>query len=371
MDNKRTLQTIFIYALFALFFVLLIRMFYPFFTVILWTALLYIIIYPLYKKCHNKLNPEKKTYQFKRRLLAGGFSVGTMLIIIAIFGLLVFMLTKQLVSFLVDAEQFLVNNPNFFKESTFFTKLSEFTEKFGFSFIDFDISTITGKLLSLLRESSSKIISFGTNLVSSIGSFVISVFFVIFALYFCFLDGKYLVSLIGKAIPIKKTQMTSLLTKFTEITKNLLSGYVLVALYQGFASFVLMTIFGVKGALLFSVVLMFATFVPIFGAALIWFPVGIVICFTSSFVKGIIFMILAGICISLLDNFLRPLFLKDRIQVHPLIIFFAILGGLSLFGLNGLLLGPIIVIMFFTILDMLVSKEGESKNPITSYEDED
>ena len=242
MDNKRTLQTIFIYALFALFFVLLIRMFYPFFTVILWTALLYIIIYPLYKKCHNKLNPEKKAYQFKRRLLAGGFSVGTMLIIIAIFGLLVFMLTKQLVSFLVDAEQFLVNNPNFFKESTFFTKLSEFTEKFGFSFIDFDISTITGKLLSILRESSSKIISFGTNLVSSIGSFVISVFFVIFALYFCFLDGKYLVSLISKAIPIKKAQMTSLLTKFTEITKNLLSGYVLVALYQGFASFVLMTI---------------------------------------------------------------------------------------------------------------------------------
>ena len=114
MDNKRTLQTIFIYALFGLFFVLLIRMFYPFFTVILWTALLYITIYPLYKKCHNKLNPEKKTYQFKRRLLAGGFSVGTMLIIISFFGLLIFMLSKQLVSFLVDAEKFLVDNPNFF-----------------------------------------------------------------------------------------------------------------------------------------------------------------------------------------------------------------------------------------------------------------
>ena len=369
MDNKRTLQTIFIYALFALFFVLLIRMFYPFFTVILWTALLYIIIYPLYKKFHNKLNPEKKGYQLKRRFLAGGFSLGTMIIIIAFFGLLVFMLTKQLVSFLVDAEQFIVNNPNFFKESSFFTNLSDFTEKFGFSFIDFDISTLTEKLLSLLRESSSKIISFGTNLVSGIGSFIVSVFFVIFALYFCFLDGNYLLSLIGKAIPIKKTQMNSLLTKFTEITKNLLSGYVLVALYQGFASFVLMTIFGVKGALLFSVVLMFATFVPIFGAALIWLPVGIVICFTSSFVKGIIFMILAGICISLLDNFLRPLFLKDRIQVHPLIIFFAILGGLSLFGLNGLLLGPIIVIMFFTVLDMLISKEEETQNLITNYEE--
>lgn len=362
MDNKRTLQTIFIYALFALFFVLLIRMFYPFFTVILWTSLLYIILYPLYQKCHNKLNPEKKGYQIKRSLLAGSFSLGTMLIIVAFFGLIFTMLSKQLISFLMDAENFLIENPNFFKDSAFIEKISEITEKFGFSFLDLDISNLSNKLLSLLRDYSSKILSFGTNIVSSIGSFIISVFFVIFALYFCFLDGKYLVSLVGKAIPINPKQMTSLLTKFVDISKNLLAGYVLVALYQGFASFVIMSIFGVKGALLLSVVLMFATFVPIFGAALIWLPVGIVLCLTTSWIKGIIFMILAGICISFLDNFLRPLFLKDRIQVHPLIIFFAILGGLSLFGLNGLLLGPIIVIMFFTVLDMLVSKEEESQN---------
>jgi predicted PurR-regulated permease PerM len=369
MDNKRTLQTIFIYALFALFFVLLIRMFYPFFTVILWTALLYIIIYPLYRKCHNKLNPEKKLYEFKRRVLAGGFSLGLMVIIIAVFGLIIFMLSKQLVSFLSETEKFLESNPNFFKESELFRKLSEIAEKFGFGFVDFDITSISSKLLSLLREYSSKLISVGTNLVSGIGNFVISVFFVIFGLYFCFLDGKYLASLFGKAIPINPKQMTSLMSKFAEISKNLLSGYVLVALYQGFASFVLMTIFGVKGALLFSVVLMFCTFVPIFGAALIWFPVGLVICISGSVVKGIIFMILAAICISLLDNFIRPLFLKNRIQVHPLIIFFAILGGLSLFGLNGLLLGPMIVILFFTILDMLVSKEEETENPITSYQE--
>ena len=362
MDNKRTLQTIFIYALFGLFFILLIRMFYPFFSVILWTSLLYIIIYPLYRRCHNKLNPEKKGYHLKRNLLAGSFSILTMLIIISLFGLLVFMLSKQLVTFLVDAEHFIESNPNFFKESKFFIALSEFTENFGFSFIDFDVSDVANQLLSLLREYSSKLISLGTSLVSGIGNFLISIVFVVFALYFCFLDGKYLASLVSKAIPIKPKQMSSLMTKFVDISKNLLSGYVLVALYQGFASFVLMTIFGIKGALLFSVLLMFATFVPIFGAALIWAPVGIVLCFTASVWKGLIFMILAGICISLFDNFLRPFFLKDRIQVHPLIIFFAILGGLSLFGLNGLLLGPIIVIMFFTVLDMLVSKEEETQN---------
>lgn len=370
MDNKHTLQTIFIYALFALFFVLLIRMFYPFFTVILWTSLLYIIVYPLYKKAHSKLNPAKKGYQVKRRLLAGIFSIGIMVIIVSILGFLIFMLAKQLVTFLVDVEKFLESNPDFIRNSTFFAKLSEITEKFGFNFIDFDFSTLSEKLLSLLQEYSSKIISLGTTLVSGIGRFAISVCFVIFALYFCLMDGKYLVSLFAKAIPINPNQMKSLLAKFVEISRNLLSGYVLVALYQGFASFVLMTIFGVKGALLFSVVLMFCTFVPIFGASLIWLPVGLMICIYGSVIKGIVFMILAAICISMLDNFLRPLFLKHRIQVHPLIIFFAILGGLSLFGLNGLLLGPMIVIMFFTVLDMLVEKDDKGQKAITNFESE-
>ena len=121
----------------------------------------------------------------------------------------------------------------------------------------------------------------------------------------------------------------------------------------------IMLIFGVKGALLFSVVLMFASFVPMFGAAIVWIPIGVVIFITDSAIKGILFLLICGICVSFLDNFLRPMFLKDRIHVHPLVIFFAILGGVQVFGLNGLLLGPMIVILFFTVLDMLVNNDSK------------
>ena len=150
MDNKRTLQTIFIYALFGLFFILLIRMFYPFFSVILWTSLLYIIIYPLYRRCHNKLNPEKKGYHLKRNLLAGSFSILTMLIIISLFGLLVFMLSKQLVTFLVDAEHFIESNPNFLACSIICSGVSlpsqyvEWVCKFCLLFIAFPLWKING-----------------------------------------------------------------------------------------------------------------------------------------------------------------------------------------------------------------------------------
>ena len=59
-------------------------------------------------------------------------------------------------------------------------------------------------------------------------------------------------------------------------------------------------------------------------------------------------------------------FLKDRINVHPLVIFFSILGGLQVFGMNGLLLGPMIVILFFTVLDMLVSTTIKKEKSLES-----
>jgi predicted PurR-regulated permease PerM len=80
----------------------------------------------------------------------------------------------------------------------------------------------------------------------------------------------------------------------------------------------------------------------------------------------VLFLILSAFFISTLDNFIRPLFLKDRINLHPLIIFFSILGGVSAFKFNGLILGPVIVILFLTVLDLFLNEQeidnGEEKN---------
>jgi predicted PurR-regulated permease PerM len=90
------------------------------------------------------------------------------------------------------------------------------------------------------------------------------------------------------------------------------------------------------------------------GGGLVWLPLGLIRVLTGNVVNGVLFLIVSGLFISLLDNILRPMFLKDRIQLHPLIIFFAILGGVSVFGFNGLILGPMIVILFLTVLDMFL-----------------
>lgn len=363
MNNKNTLQTICIFGLFAFLFCLIIFMMYPFSTVILWTALLYVLLRPLYIFVVNKVTKNGKHIKIKRNLFAAIFAVGTLILIITPILIMGTTLIQQGISFLQAAENYIRQNFSDIVESDFFQKVIKKAESLGISLPISEKTELKNSVLSLIHDYSSKLFVIGTSFVSSAGSFFVSLVFIVFALYFCFIDGQYLGNLIKKAIPIEPAHMKVLTTKFSDITKNLFAGYILVALYQGIAAFIIMLCFKVPGALLLSVILMFTTFIPILGAAAVWLPVGIVICATSSIVKGLIFLLLSAICVSFMDNFLRPLFLKDRINVHPLVIFFAILGGIRFFGINGLILGPLIVILFFTVLDLLVSKKDVQEFP--------
>lgn len=356
-----TLQNIFLLGIFVVLFFVIVFMMKPFATVLLWTVLLYVLIRPLYLKAVSKLNAKAKYYRVKQHLLAGGFALGVIVLIIAPITMIVIQLVQQGISFLQSAEKYIAENSAGILTSEGSRRFFEFVEKLDISLPELNAESIRNSVTSLLHTYSSNLIGFGKTVVSKTGSFLVSLAFIVFALYFCFLDGPYLSSLLKKAVPINPVHMRVLTRKFSDIIKNLFSGYILVVLFQGVMSFVIMTCFGVPAALLLSVVLMVASFIPLFGAAIVWFPVGIIICLTVSPLKGILFLLLSAVGISFLDNFLRPLFLKDRIHVHPLVIFFAILGGIKMFGMNGLILGPLAIILFFTVLDLLVTKSGESE----------
>lgn len=355
MNNKNTIQTVFIFALLALFLCACVAMVYPFFTVILWTTLLYVIFRPLHAKCVAKLDRMKKFYKLFKHLIAGGFSVGILILIIVPLTLISILLLQELSSFMQNTILFLKNNPDFFSHEGPFEAIFLFFNKLGINIPNFDADSLRTYLIQYLQTYSTRILSAGTSIAGKTLNFIISLLFIVFSLFFFFLDGQYLVTVFKQALPVKNEYMSVLTEKFTEITRNLFSGYILVALYQGIIAFVIMLIFGVKAPLLFAVVLMFASFIPLLGASLVWLPIGIIICFTQSILKGILFIIICGICVSLLDNFLRPFLLKDRINAHPLIIFFAILGGVKVFGINGLIIGPLVVILFFTVLNLLLN----------------
>jgi predicted PurR-regulated permease PerM len=208
----------------------------------------------------------------------------------------------------------------------------------------------------MLTAGLQNLLSMSSTVARNVSGFVVGLVLMVFSLFFFYVDGPYLSRLFLHAIPIRKEYITALTGKFMDITRNLFFGYILVALIQAVMAYIIFALFHVRGALVFAGLTFICVFIPMIGGGLVWLPLGIARILGGNAWGGIFFLFVAGFFISTLDNFLRPMFLKDRIQLHPLIIFFAILGGVSAFGFNGLILGPIVVIFFLTVLDLFLTE---------------
>lgn len=356
MNNTAKFQTIAFFILLGFVLFIVGKLFLPYASVLMWAAILYILLSPLYTKIISKLNPEKRMFQFTRRLLAAVFSIGTVLILAGVLTFLVLNLYAQgsrLAESILDffstyASKLKVNTIN-----SFIKQVQELTNgAVNLSQID-----LPSTLAQALTQLSNIMLGYIRLFVVNTGNFLISLVFLSFALYFFYIDGQYLSEVFVRAIPINTADTERLLAKFKDVTMNLFQGLFLVSLYQSIAAFIIFFLFGIESSLLLAILTFFSSFLPLFGCTLIWLPVGIGVTIMNGWGQGLFFLLVAGIGISFMDNFLRPMFLKDRIKIHPLLIFFSILGGVNMFGFNGIILGPIIVILFFTIIDISLEFE--------------
>jgi predicted PurR-regulated permease PerM len=349
-------QTWFLVGLFFLLFLAVARLFMPFFTVLLWSVLLYIVFSPLYNAALSRFDLSKISGKVAQNILAVFFSIGTMIIIVVPLIFVGIQLYRQLMLLMRSAISFLNAHPNLFV--TELDRLSSFIRDLTFGQVNISTDELRLQITGSIHGSFQTVLRMGTKILGNLGSFVVGLIFMMFSLFFFYIDGNYLSGLVLKAVPIRKDYAAQLITKFKDITRNLFFGYILVALMQASISFIIYSVFRVQGALVFSILTFFCAFIPMIGAGSVWLPLGVFRLISGDAVGGIIFLIVSGFFISTIDNILRPIFLKDRIKLHPFIIFFAILGGLVTFGFNGLILGPMLVILFLTVLDLFLSEHG-------------
>ena len=369
--NKQSIQNISLVALLAGLAALLIAIFSPYASTIFWSVVLYLLCKPLYTMVLKRFNPNKKTYSVKQSIAAAIFSVGTVLIIAAVLITFAFLIIRQFIELSESIITLLQTSRTENSFADFFHDIAERIYRLSHSVIDIRAIDIKAVITGYLAKYSNTIFSLGKNFFQSAGRFVLSIAFVCFSLYFFYVDGDYLSNLLSSAVPIESSSMKKLLAKFSETLMQLIRGLVLVALYQAAAAFVVFSIFGVKGSLLLAVVTFFAAFIPLIGSGIIWAPIAIVLFLTGSKLKAFAFFIIAGTVISLMDNVLRPLILKDTIKIHPLLIFFSLLGGVKLLGFKGIILGPMTIIIFFAVLDLVLNNgDAASEVPAESSDNE-
>jgi predicted PurR-regulated permease PerM len=162
----------------------------------------------------------------------------------------------------------------------------------------------------------------------------------VFALFYFIRDGDDVRRLIRSLLPFGNRDADRFLTRISDTVYATTWGTVVVAAVQGALGGLMFWWLGLPAPLLWGTVMALLAIVPVLGAFVVWVPAAIVLALDGSWGKAIILAVWGGVVVALIDNLLYPVLVGNRMRLHTLAVFIAIVGGLSLFGAYGLVLGP-------------------------------
>jgi predicted PurR-regulated permease PerM len=136
-----------------------------------------------------------------------------------------------------------------------------------------------------------------------------------------------------------------------------MKGSFVIAIVQGIIGGVIFSALGIGGALLWGIAMGFFSLLPAIGTGLIWVPVALYLFITGAFWKGAILVFCGLFVIGLVDNLLRPVLVGRDTQMPDYVVFISTLGGLELFGFNGIVVGPVIAALFIAIWDIFTESQ--------------
>jgi predicted PurR-regulated permease PerM len=165
----------------------------------------------------------------------------------------------------------------------------------------------------------------------------------IFTLFFFFRDRKAAVQLIRSLMPLSNQETDKLFTVVSDTIYATLFGSVVVAMVQGTMGGIMFAILGLPAPVLWGFVMAVLATIPVLGTFVIWLPAAIFLILEGSVAKGLILIAYGSTAIGLIDNVLYPTLVGSRMQLHTLPVFFALVGGIVVFGVSGLVLGPVIM----------------------------
>jgi predicted PurR-regulated permease PerM len=225
-------------------------------------------------------------------------------------------------------------------EKPFFEKGLDLLEEYVPSF-DPSHFKLNEDLIKLSSGLGKFLLDQGGFILGNVTSLIAKFFLMIFVFFFMVRDGEQISKGLLHLIPLSTTQETQIIERIKAVAESALLGTFLTALAQGVAGGFAFWISGLPG-LFWGTMMAFASLIPVVGTALIWVPAVVYLLISGHVGFGIFMGIWCAVVVGSIDNFLRPMFMKGSAGMSPLLIFFAILGGIQLFGFIGILYGPLI-----------------------------
>ena len=229
--------------------------------------------------------------------------------------------------------------------------------------VDLKRLDLVGNVGSLLQKASVFLLTHSTAIVSGVFSLFFNFFVMVVTMFFLFRDGHLLLEEMGRLSPVSQSYTALLSKTFREVARATVVGSLVTAAAQGFAAGIIFWALGVPNALFWGTACGFFSLVPVVGATLVWAPWAIYLLVSGHVITGILMIALQALVVGSLDNILRPMLIEGKIQMHTMIVFFAIMGGIAYFGVLGMVFGPIIVALGLTLLEVYKIEARDSLRP--------
>ncbi|MEK7775635.1 MAG: AI-2E family transporter [Candidatus Zixiibacteriota bacterium] len=317
------------------------KLFVPFFIPIAWAAVFAILFSPLNAKVKKRV---------KKPTLSA--AITTFVVLLVIVGPMALLLLQ-----LVSEAGVALRNVNAMYESgelerllsSHLPSLDYAREKLA-GWVDLSNANLTEMAKDALQRVSNFVINQTSVILSGGSQIALHFLLMTFSLYYFFKDGGTLIKRLQKLMPLNEDDVKVTFRELRDLIFATIYSGVMVAVLQGIAGGILFASVGIPSAVFWGSVMAFLSVLPIIGAFLVYVPAGLILIISGNVTSGIIVLVVGGAGISQIDNFLRPMLVSNRSAMHPMILFFSMMGGVALFGLLGIILGPVVAAIFLTIL---------------------
>ncbi len=334
--KNRNHRKYFFLALLVLLIILSFKIILPFINAVLTAIVLAFVFYPLFKKLNKKIKNKKITSYVMLIILI------ILILIPAIFAANI--LLKEVFNI--------------------YSSIRSIDE----AEISNAISSVIGSRIDVstyISEARSEITNIITGTIPefllSIPRKLFSLFVILFTFFYVLKDKENLLETLKRVLPVDNKHKEEVIKEFAVVTKSVIFGLIVAGIAQGIAGAIGFKIFGISNALFWGVVMATMSILPIVGPFLIWVPAGIYLLFTGNVINGILLLIYGTIIISSVDNVIKPRLISSKIKIHPIIVLLGLVGGIKMFGLVGVIIGPLILALTITFF-----KFYEEKNVIKS-----
>lgn len=306
-------------------------LFRPFMVELIIAAVLVSVFYKLYEKLTKVFWNKKYLASFATCLLL------LLVILIPMSNLIVYASKKASVAY--SSVNGLLNNSDVLHFSIL--------EKFGIDNEEYRgvVNNFVGDITKNIND---WLVSGATSVVKGTSKFIVSLILIVFTMFFFFVEGKEMAKKLILWSPLPNKYDFEIIHKFRSVSKTIMISVFVTALFQGLIGGLGFLIIGWPFIFVFFIMALLAL-IPYIGSAIFYIPASLYLILSGQVWQGIFILAWCWLVVSNIDEIIRAYLIKDKAEVNPIFIIFSILGGVSIFGFWGVIIGPIIIALAITI----------------------